>query len=99
MDIDTSQIHFKPYLTLFETLILEHIIEPSIHRVFQLQFKMFLLLFSNKLIEYNENLEHPLYRPSHLESLREKSYYFEVQDIETIIKRQNNPHYWVQQDI
>ena len=34
--------------------------------------------FLNKLIEHNENLEHSLYRPSFLESLREKSHYFEV---------------------
>ena len=34
-----------------------------------------------------------MYRPSHLESLREKSEYFEKQDIETKIKRQGNPHY------
>ena len=44
-------------------------------------------------------LEHLLYRLSHLEYLREKSKYFEVHDIETKIKHQNNPHIWLQQDI
>ena len=54
------------------------------------------VIYLNKLIENNKNLEHPLYRPSHLESLQ-KSDYFALQDIEMNIKRQNNPHYWLQQ--
>ena len=53
----------------------------------------------DKLIEHNENLDTPVYFPSHLESLKEKHEYFEVPDLETNISRHNNPHYWLQQDI
>ena len=52
-----------------------------------------------KLIEFNENQDTPLYRPSHLEDLKHKSEYFEVPDLETRIQRHDNPHYWLQQDI
>ena len=52
-----------------------------------------------KLIEFNENQETPLYRPSHLEELKHKSEYFEVPDLETKVQTHNNPHYWLQQDI
>ena len=53
----------------------------------------------NKLIEFNENLDTPLYRPSLLENIQQKHQYFEVPDIDSKITRQNNPHYWLQQDI
>ena len=53
----------------------------------------------DKLPEHNENLETPVYLPTHLESLNEKHEYFEVQDLETRIPRHNNPHFWLQQDI
>ena len=53
----------------------------------------------DKLIEHNENLDTPLYLPSHLESLKEQDDYFEDPDIETKISRHNNPHYWLQQNI
>ena len=52
-----------------------------------------------KLIEFNENQNTPLYRPSHLEDLKHKSEYFEVPDLETRMQRHDNPHYWLQQDI
>ena len=52
-----------------------------------------------KLIEFNENQNTPLYRPYHLEDLKHKSEYFEVPDLETRIQRHGNPHYWLQQDI
>ena len=52
-----------------------------------------------KLIEFNENQNIPLYRPSHLEDLRHKSEYFVVPDLDTRIQRHDNPHYWLQQDI
>ena len=52
-----------------------------------------------ELIEHNENLDRPQYRPSHLESLKEKAISFEVPDIDTKIIRHNNPHYWLQQDL
>ena len=52
----------------------------------------------NKLIEHNENLETPLYLPSHLEILKEKHEYFEVLDLESKVERHDNPHYWLQQD-
>ena len=49
-----------------------------------------------KLIEFNENQETPLYLPSHLEDLKDKSENFEVPDLETKIQRHDNPHYWSQ---
>ena len=52
-----------------------------------------------KLIEFNENQDTPLYRSSHLEDLKHKSEYFEVLDLDTKIQRHDNPHYWLQQDI
>ena len=53
----------------------------------------------SKLIEFNENQDTPLYRFSHLEELKHKSEFFEVPDLDTRIQRQDNPHYWLQQDI
>ena len=52
-----------------------------------------------KLIEFNENQETPLYLPSHLEDLKDKSEYFDVPDLETRNQTHDNPHYWLQQDI
>ena len=52
-----------------------------------------------KLIEFKENQDTPLYCPSHLEDLNHKSEYFEVTDLETRIQRHDNPHYWLQQNI
>ena len=57
------------------------------------------LIYLQKLIEFNENQDTPLYLPSHLEDLKHKSEYFEVPDLETRIQRHDNPHYWLQQDI
>ena len=57
------------------------------------------LKYMQKLIEFDENQIIPLYRPSHLEDLKHKSEYFEVPDLETKIQRQDNPRYWLQQDI
>ena len=53
----------------------------------------------DKLIEHIENLNTPLYLPSHLESPKDKHGYFEVPDLETKIQRHNNPQYWLHQDI
>ena len=53
----------------------------------------------DKLIEHNENLDTPVYLPSHLESPKEKHEHFEVPDLETKISRHSNPHHWLQQDI
>ena len=52
-----------------------------------------------KLIEFNENQDTPLYPPSHLDDLKHKSEYFEVPDFETRIQRHDNPLDWLQQDI
>ena len=57
------------------------------------------LTYMQKIIEFNENQDTQLYRPSHLEDLEHKSEYFEVPDLETRIQRHENPHYWLQQDI
>ena len=55
--------------------------------------------YMNKLIEFNENLDRPLYRPSLLENLQRKHQFFEVPDIDSKIIRQNFSRYWLQQDI
>ena len=52
-----------------------------------------------KLIEFNEHQDTPLYRPSHLQELKHLSEYFEVPDLDTKIQRHDNPHYWLQRDI
>ena len=52
-----------------------------------------------KLIEFNENQDTPLYRPSHLQELKHRSEYFEVPDLDTKVRRHDNPHYWLQRDI
>ena len=44
-------------------------------------------------------MDTPLYRPSLLESLKEKRDYFDVPDLDTKIIRHNNPPYWLQQDL
>ena len=41
------------------------------------------LSYINKLIEHNKNLDTPLYRPSLLDSLKEKADYFDVPDLDT----------------
>ena len=46
-------------------------------------------------IEHNEDLEIPVYLPSHLEIPKEKHENFEVPDLETTITQHNNPHYWL----
>ena len=57
------------------------------------------LTYMQKLLEFNENQETPLYLPSHLEDLKHKYEFFEVPDLETRILTHDDPHYWVQQDI
>ena len=52
-----------------------------------------------KLIEFNEYQDTPLYRPSHLEELKHRSEYFEVPDLDTRVQRHDNPHYWLQRYI
>ena len=57
------------------------------------------ITYMQKLIEFNQNKDTPLYLPSHLEALKHKSEYFDVPDLETKIQRHDNPHHWLQQDI
>ena len=45
-----------------------------------------------KLIEFIENQDTPLYLPSHLEDSKHKYEYFDVQDLETRIQKHDNPH-------
>ena len=52
-----------------------------------------------KLIEFNENQNTPLYCPSHLQELKHRSEYFEVPDLDTKVQRHDYPHYWLQRDI
>ena len=47
----------------------------------------------DKLIDHKEKLETPMYRPCLSESLKQKHDYFEVQNIDSKITRQNNPHF------
>ena len=51
-------------------------------------------IYIDKVLEHNENLDTPIYRPSFLESLKEKHDYFEVSDLETKVRRHDKPHYW-----
>ena len=55
--------------------------------------------YIDKLLEYNENLDQPSHWFSFLESLQEKQYYFEGQNLQTKFTRPENPQYWLQQDI
>ena len=55
--------------------------------------------YMQKLIEFNENQDTPLYRPFHLQELRHRSEYFEVPDFDTKVQRHDNPYYWLQRDI
>ena len=48
--------------------------------------------YLNKLIEFNEIFDRPIYRPSILEDLQQKHQYNEVPDIDSQINRQNNLH-------
>ena len=51
-----------------------------------------------KLIEFNENHDTQLYRPSHLQELKHRSEFFEVPDLDTKVQRHDNPHCWLQRD-
>ena len=55
--------------------------------------------YMQKLIEFNENQDTPLYCSSHLQELKHRSEYFEVPDHDTKVQRHDNPHYWLQRDI
>ena len=55
--------------------------------------------YMQKLIDFNENQNPPLYRPSHLQELKHRSEYFEVPYLDTKVQRHDNPHYWLQRDI
>ena len=53
--------------------------------------------YMQKLIEFNENQDTPLYRPSHLQEPKQR--YFEVPDLDTKVQRHDNPHYSLQHRI
>ena len=55
--------------------------------------------YMQKLIEFNENQDTPLYRPSHLEELKHRFESFEVPDLDTRVQRHDNPHCWLQRDV
>ena len=55
--------------------------------------------YMQKLIDFNENQNPPLYCLSHLQELKHRSEYFEVPDLDTKVQRHDNPHYWLQRDI
>ena len=88
----------KSFSIQYKVLIVEHSIELFI-RNSTLSIQDIFASYINKLIDYNENLDTPLYRPSFLDSLKEKTDYFVVPDLDTKVIRHNNPHYWLQQDL
>ena len=55
--------------------------------------------YMQKLIEFNENQDTPLYCSSQLQELKHRSEYFEVPDLDTEIQRHDNPHYWLQREL
>ena len=72
----------------------------TIHpQIITLSIQDILRTYMQKLIEFKENQDTPLYRPSHLQELRHRSEYFEVTDLDTKAHRHDNPHYWLQRDI
>ena len=57
------------------------------------------ITYMQRSIEFNGNQDPPIYLPPQLQDLKHKSEYFEVPDVETKIQTNDNPHYWLQQDI
>ena len=57
-----------------------------------LSIKDVFITYMQKLIEFIENQDTPLYLPSHLEDQKHKSEYFEVPDLETRIQRHDISH-------
>ena len=99
LEITSSQTPFQVIFNpvkgispgIFYRTIHPQIITFSIQDVFR--------TYMQKLIEFNENQDTPLYRPSHLQELRHRSEYFEVPDLDTKVQRHDNPYYWLQRDI
>ena len=92
LEITTSQ---NPFQVIFNPV--KGIITGTYYRTIHpenitLSIQDVFLTYMQKRIEYNENQDTPLYRPSHLEDLKHKSEYFEVPDLETKIQRHDNPH-------
>ena len=99
MEITQSQ---QPFQVIFNPVqgINSGTFYRTIHpQKFTLSIQDIFTSYINKLIEHNENLDTPLYRPSLLDSLKEKADYFDVPDLDTKVIRHNNPHYWLQQDL
>ena len=89
------QLNFNPVHSI-NTRIYYRTMHPQI---ITLSKQNVFVTYMDKLIEHYENLDTPLYLPSHLESLKEKHDYFEVPGLETKIQRHDDPHHWLQQDI
>ena len=99
LDITPSQ---TPFQVIFNPV--KGINSGTFHRTihpknFTLSIQDVFNTYMQKLIEFNENQDTPLYRPSHLQELKHRSEYFEVPDLDTKVQRHNNPHYWLQRDI
>ena len=98
LEITSSQTHFQVIFNpvkginseTFYRSIHPQNITHSIQDVFH--------SYMQKLIEFNENQDTPLYYPSHLQELRHRSEYFEVPDLDTKVQRHDNPLYWLQRD-
>ena len=88
----TNPLSFETKLHSIHTILLIREQYDSYLSYFRYKTLDVFITYMDKLIEHNENLDPPLYLPSHLESLKEKHEYFEVSDLETKIQRHNNPH-------
>ena len=64
--------------------------QPTIQDVFN--------KYMNELLDFNENLDTPLYRSCLIGNLQQKHHYFEFPDFDSKITRQIFPHYLLQQD-
>ena len=101
LDINASQNPFQIVFNAVQNINIGTYYRAIYPQCIPIPLKEVFDTYLNKLIEHNENLGYPIYRPSYLEKLerlRENSDYFEVQNFETKIKRQDNPHFWLQQD-
>ena len=98
-EITPSQTQFQVFFNSVEN-VNTGIYNRTIHpQNIQLTIQDIFSNLMNKLIEFNENLDTPIYRPSILENLQQKHQYFEVPGNDSQINRQNIPHYWLLQDI
>ena len=76
----------------------EYTIGQSTHKT-KLTIQEFFSNYMNNIIDFNETLDTPLYRPSLRKNFQQKHQFFQVADIDSKITSRNNTHYGSQQDI